>query len=525
MKITVKMLDNEYWWGIASARGEEQPFSAQSKFEFNMNCEDGDNQTMPLFLSNQGRYIWCEGPMDIKIENGEINLSAQSEIILCHAGDTLRDAYLCASQKHFPFSGKVPPVKFFTTAQYNTWMELDYNQNQEGILEYARKITQNGYEPGILMIDCGWHGKYGLWEFDKLKFPDPRAMIDELHEMGFVVMLWIVPLVTADGKEFVIATEHKHLIGGGGERNYFLRTDDGKVAIVHWWDGYSAILNMCNEDDREYLDVKLRYLIDTYGVDGFKFDAGNVSMYQPANVINGPQTQYTPQELNIAWNEFGTRYEYHEYKDTFKGGGKAVIQRLRDRRHSWNIGGLTSILPSALVQGLIGYPFICPDMVGGGEWSFNYLPGFQCDQELFVRMAQCSALFPMIQFSWAPWRMLDEKHRELCHDAAMLHKRFSDYIIKLVEESSKTGEPILRHMEYEYPHCGYEKIWDQFLLGSDILVAPVMEQGATERSVSLPEGTWIYCDGAEYVGGQTVVVSAPIERLPYFTRKTTNQNT
>ena len=134
-------------------------------------------------------------------------------------------------------------------------------------------------------------------------------------------------------------------------------------------------------------------------------------------------------------------------------------------------------------------------------------------------MAQCSALFPMSQYSWAPWRMLDEKHRGLCLEAARLHKRFSDYIMKLVRESAITGEPIVRHMEYEFPHCGYENIKDQFTLGSDVLVAPVMEKGAEQRSVVLPQGKWIYCDGEEYEGNRTVVVSALVERLPYFTRK------
>ena len=475
---------------------------------------------MPLFLSSKGRYIWCETPMVVHIEHGEISLSARSEIFLCDGGNNLRDAYLTASQKHFPFSGKIPPSKFFTTAQYNTWMELDYHQSQEGVLEYARGLIKNGYEPGVLMIDEGWHGRYGTWEFDRKKFPDPRAMVDELHAMGFIVMLWIVPLVSPDGMDFVIATEpsRKHLRGGGGDKTYFLRTDDGNVAIVRWWNGYSAILNLCCEDDREFLDSKLQNLMQTYGVDGFKFDGGNIYMYNAANIVNGTQTKYTADELNIAWNEFGTRYEYHEYKDTFKGGGKAVIQRLQDRNHSWTNYGLNTIVSSALLQGLIGHPFICPDMVGGGEWSYNYVPGFQCDQELFVRMAQCSALFPMIQYSWAPWRLLDQKHGALSLEAAQLHKKYADYIMKLVQDAAVSGEPILRHMEYEFPHCGYEEIVDQYLLGAEILVAPILEQGMVKRNVVLPEGKWTFCDGTTFEGGQTIEVDAPIEVLPYFIR-------
>ncbi len=518
MTLETKIENGEYWWGVSSAEAKHQPFTKDSEYFYDM--YRGYNQTMPLLLSNTGRYIWCEKPMRVRFSDGNIFAEAECEIILKQAGNTLKTAYLAASKNHFPFTGKLPEPKFFETAQYNTWMEMDYNQTEEGVLRYARGLIENGYEPGVLMIDEGWHTRYGLWEFDKFKFPHPKEMIDELHKMGFTVMLWVVPLVTSDGRDFILATEEDRmqLEGGGFGKQYFLRTDEGKVAIVKWWNGYSAILNMCCEDDREFLDSKLKRLMTEYGVDGFKFDGGNISMYNPANVINGSQTKYSADELNIAWNEFGARYPFHEYKDTFKGGGKPVIQRLQDRNHKWVDHGLATVIPAALVQGLLGHPFICPDMVGGGEWSFNYKPDFVCDEELFVRMAECSALFPMMQFSWAPWRMLDEEHAALCLNATKIRAKFKDYIMRTAKASSISGEPMLRNMEYSYPHCGYEKITDQFLLGEEVLVAPVIEQGKSEREVILPEGQWFYLGNEEYKGGVTVTVSAPLGTLPYFTK-------
>ena len=519
MNLKIKMLDGELWYGGSVAEAANDPFDVNSKYYYNM--EYGLNQTMPLFISTEGRYIWCEEPMEVKIEKGEFDLNAKSEIILCEAGKTLKDAYLCAQNNHFKFTGKVPPLKFFESAQYNTWMELDYRQNQADILKYAHGVVQNGYEAGVIMIDEGWHTRYGLWDWDYTKFPDPKSMIKELHDLGFKVMLWVVPLVTADGQYFSTSyfQYHNYLDGACGDKEYFLRTDDGKVALIEWWNGFSAILNMCNPDDREFLDSKLRRLTNEFGVDGFKFDGGNIEMYSQKSLMNGTQTKYTAQELNAAWNEFGTRYEYHEYKDTFKGGGKSVIQRLQDRDHSWNGYGINTIVPSALLQGLIGHPFICPDMIGGGWWSLNYTPGFKIDGELFVRMAQVSALFPMMQFSWAPWRVLDKKHAELCKEAADLHKKFSPYIIKLVKESATSGEPIVRHMEYEFPKQGFARTLDQFMLGSEILVAPVLEKGATKREVKLPNGKWSYLGKTDYQGGQTVTVDAPLEILPYFYKK------
>lgn len=516
MNLKVKMLEGELWYGGTVARSTHNPFDKNSLFDYDMN--NGENQTMPLFISTEGRYIWCDTPMIVHIENGEFDLGADSEILLVSAGENLKDAYLCASQNHFKFTGKVPPLKFFEAAQYNSWMELDYHQSQEAILKYAHDIVDNGYEPGVLMIDEGWHTRYGLWDWDYLKFPDPKAMIDELHSLGFKVMLWVVPLVTMDGQYFSMSyfPYNDYLDGACGGKKYFLRTDEGKPAIIEWWNGFSAILNMCSPDDREFLDSKLRRLIDKFGVDGFKFDGGNIEMYNPERVQNGKQTKYTAQELNEAWNEFGTRYEYHEYKDTFKGGGKSVIQRLQDRNHSWTDWGINTILPSALLQGLIGHPFICPDMIGGGWWSLNYTPGFEIDQELFVRMAQVSALFPMMQFSWAPWRVLDKEHAELCKASAKLHRDFASYIVEQVKYSATSGEPIVRHMEYSYPHMGYERVLDQFMLGEDYLVAPVIEKGQTKRKVKLPKGKWLYLGKTEYEGGCTVTVDAPLSILPYF---------
>ena len=258
--------------------------------------------------------------------------------------------------------------------------------------------------------------------------------------------------------------------------------------------------------------------LNTYGVDGFKFDGGNLAFLTKARWLT-EAPEKSAEEINKAWNEFGENYTYHEYKDTYDRGGKATIQRICDRSHSWEQNGLNTLMPYALLQGLLGYPYICPDMIGGGVWTATIDASFQCDEELFVRMAQCSALFPMMQFSWAPWRALNVQSQQLCLEAAKIHLKFSDVIMEAVKETQKTGEPILKSMEYCYPHCGYEKINNQFLLGKDMLVCPVIEKGATTRKVVLPAGMWQYCDGEIYEGEQEICVEASISVLPYFIRK------
>ena len=262
-----------------------------------------------------------------------------------------------------------------------------------------------------------------------------------------------------------------------------------------------------------------------YGIDGFKFDGGTIGHYTSGQLLNPPYRgesgdTHFAMNKNIAWNEFGARYKFHEYKDSFRGGGKPVIQRLADRAHSWTKeDGITSIIPNSLLQGLLGYPFICPDMIGGGEWIYSIYPDVIPDHELFLRMAQVSSLVPMMQFSWAPWRMLGKEAQKYCLDAAKLHAKFADYIIENVKASAVSGEPILRSLEYRYPNLGYAEITDEFLLGDRVLVAPVMEKGAVERRVVLPEGEWLSLEKTPYTGGQAVTVPAPIDTLPYFVKR------
>ena len=512
-KIIIEMLENELWWGGAATPASQQAYDKTA-------CERVEmallgNQSAPLYLSSQGRYIWANAPLTMTFDKGTITAEGKG-VEIVQAGDTLREAYLAAMKAHFPFEQKQLPEKFFTTAQYNTWMEFTYNPTQQSVLAYAHAIVDNGYTPGVLIIDEGWHIHYGTWEFDFVKFPNPKAMVDELHALGFTVMLWIVPYVTADGRAFL--EHYEPWVSGLMGKEYkprLLRQENGAISLLRWWNGFSAVLNMNDENDREYLDGRLQYLMDTYGVDGFKFDGGNIASLQQDRWITAPPKQ-SPEEINTAWNDFGARYTYHEYKDTYDRGGRATIQRIRDRNHCWDGEGLQTLVPMAIMQGLLGYPYICPDMIGGGEWSFNLDPNFKCDEELFVRMAQCSALFPMMQFSWAPWRLLGENAQKLCLDAAKLHAKFADKIVACVNQAMQSGEPIVRSMEYAYPHQGYERVFDQFLLGENILVCPVVEQGATKKRVFLPQGKWQYCDGTVYDGGVELVVDAPLSVLPYF---------
>jgi len=125
----------------------------------------------------------------------------------------------------------------------------------------------------------------------------------------------------------------------------------------------------------------------------------------------------------------------------------------------------------------------------------------------------------MMQFSAAPWRLLSQDHLQYCVEAAQLHAAFGEVILQLAKQSSVSGEPIIRHMAYEFADQGFEQIRDQFMLGSDILVAPVVIKGERQRDVVFPAGTWLGDDGSVVEGPSVQRIVVPLSRLPYYRKR------
>ena len=255
---------------------------------------------------------------------------------------------------------------------------------------------------------------------------------------------------------------------------------------------------------REKLDALM-----ALGVEGFKFDAGDPDFY-PADI------DVTPSEHSQSWTDFGSAYKLNEFRSSESASGLALMQRQCDKDHSWNERGLEALIPDAIVQSMTGYPFLCPDMIGGGEYlSFRDLQVF--DEELVVRWAQIAALMPVMQFSAAPWRVLSPENFARVMDAVAMRKRYQSHIDRALDECVRGGGPVLRPMTYEFPEDpACRDIMDQFMLGSEVLAAPITKKGCTSRQVYLPVGVWREVStGAVVSGGQMVQTQSD---LPVYER-------
>jgi alpha-glucosidase (family GH31 glycosyl hydrolase) len=513
--LEINLEQDETWWVGVISQAHLFPLTAASEYQFDFFGNTAGNQGQPLLLSNKGRYIWNEEPFSFSFENGKITCECGlAGFQKGQAGTSLKEAYLFCSKTFFPPSGKIPAEELFTLPQFNTWIEFAYDQNQEGILEYARNIVKQGFEPGVLMIDEGWFKNYGEWEFHEGRFPDPDAMMKELKALGFSVILWICPYYSPDGAYW---KDQWLRYTNEGDTIWIVNAENPYYpAVMQWWDGFSNVIDLSNPKGISWFKEQMENLVQEYGIVGFKLDGGDAVHYSRSRFlsdIRSYQQDITPNGHSELFVRVGLEYPFNEYRAAWKMGGQPIAMRLRDKNHNWE--DLQKLVPGSINQGLMGYPFTCPDLIGGGEY-LSFIDLEKIDQELVVRAAQCHALMPMMQFSVAPWRILSPENLGICLDMANLHVEMGETILNLAKEAGISGEPIVRSLEYEYPGKGYETITDQFLLGKSILVAPVVESGARTRTIVFPEGTWKGDDGSLVTGPMTLEVNAPLTRLPWY---------
>lgn len=504
IKTQFEIEESESFWGGAVAHGIHMPLTRDSDWSFDSNLQGTTNPVSGIFVSSKGRYFLLKDDFKISVKAGRITVETDEPPIVKQAGDTLKEAYLSAAATFGRDSLSVPR-ELMTHPQYCTWTEMLTDITQEKVLDYARSIQESGMPYAALILDDGWMRAYGEWEFVQEKFSSPKAMVEELHKAGFKVQLWLVPFVDKNARDYELLVQNDALVRGA----------DGKVAEREWWNGTSPVLDMTSPFAWNWLKNQLDSLVERYGIDGFKFDAGDCIYYSDDDITAKPTTA---SGQNLLWAEFAGQYRYSELRACFNYAGRHTIIRLCDKRRSWDRAeGLGALVPNMINAGLCGYPYTCADMIGGGSIADFEGEGHGIDYELISRFCECAALMPCMQFSNAYWRRNDII-KEMFLKYAKLHLELKEYLTALIDEAENTHAPILRALEYEFPHQGFEKEVDDFMLGSEYLVSPVIVKGQTEKTLTLPCGSdWLYVPtGERYRGGEKVIVPAPVGMLPYF---------
>ncbi|MCG2801386.1 MAG: family 31 glucosidase, partial [Cellulomonas sp.] len=410
--------------------------------------------------------------------------------------------------------------------------------NQAQLLEVAREHVRRGLPLDVIVADFFHWPHMGDYRFEEEFWPDPAAMVAELTELGVDLMVSVWPQVA------LASENHDHLRKNG----LLVRAERG-VDVQMMFEGPSVFLDVTDPRARTWLWETLRRNYADYGVRTFWLDEAEpeygVYDFDAVRLHAGPGSQVG----NIYPQAFSRAVWEGQQGD---GVGDAVnlvrcawagSQRYGALVWSGDIAStwpaLRAQITAGLHMGVAGIPWFTTD-IGGFHASDSTDPAFH---ELLVRWFQAGAFMPVMRLhgdrlpyeevtaadgsrrlrSGGPnelWSFGDEVY-EILARFVRLREALRPYLREVMAQAHTEGQPVMRPLFVEFPDDA--ACWDaadQWLLGADLLVAPVLEPGARARAVLLPAGARWTClrTGEVLDGGQVVVRDAPLGTLPVFAR-------
>ena len=508
--LSVDLASGGHWYGHGFSHVQPYPLSAGTVVNaaFAVN-----NIQCPAWMCSAGWVLFAETleVLDVRInEEGDgllrVRCDAADFPLRVFRGATLPDAH-GRFLSHIGWPNTPPDARLLADSIFCTWTQFPRCITEERILDMAREIRARDYPCSTIIIDDRWESCFGELAFSS-GFPDPRAMVSRLHALGFSVWLWATPFVNEEAATFADLARRRVLVP----------TRDGAgAAMLRWWGGTAGLVDLTSPQGRAWFRERLLYLKNEIGIDGFKIDGGDFK-YQPPpagaawHEYKGP-SGYADALLSlfeeIAPNACETRTAWLSQK-------RSIVWREGGKDSHWGIdNGLAALVTLALHIALLGYDTLIPDMVPGRVQTMSKDFPLPTD-ELMVRWTECSALMPIIQFSYFPWNYAAATE-EAVLGLARLHKALGPYI---AASAADRRAPLVRPLWYDAPRVdALYTVADEFMLGPDLVAAPVLSKGAAERDVVLPPGRWRDAWTGETIsGGLHVRYPAPCPGMPVFVR-------
>jgi len=395
-------------------------------------------------------------------------------------------------------------------------------RESEGVVD---TLKREGYPLDGIVFDLYWYGKeedMGRLEWDREQWPDHRKMLRDFKRQGVNVVTISQPYVLTNGR----AIDNYRLLDPQG---IFCKTDGTDTThTVTIWVGQGGMFDVSNPATRQWLRARYKSLTDE-GVTGWWGDLGEPEKH-PLEIRH--HNGLTAEQYHNYYGNEWSRIIYDMFKEDYPDrrpmvmmrAGTAGLQRYSvfpwstDVSRSW--GGLQPQVTIMLNSGLSGLGYMSHD-VGG----FAVDPANKRDGELYIRWLQLGLFSPVL-------RTHSTYHAEPYHytefgdlTLRIIKQRYTwlPYNYTLAYDNAWNGLPLVRPLglyEDDNNIGRYDGITDQYLWGRDVMVAPVMQQGAVSRDITFPEGTWVDINHPErrYNGHTTVNYSAPIDVLPLFAR-------
>ena len=461
----------------------------------------GEYKPIPFFMSNRGYGIFIHTTTPITLDFGHDFSGVNSMMV----GDDALDLFVFLGtpkeilNEYTDLTGKSPMPPLWS---FGLWMSrCTYNAEQQ-VRDIAGKLRENKIPCDVLHLDTGWFETDWQcdYEFSKTRFSDPKQMLADLKADGFRVSCWQLPYFVPKNKLF------PELVA----QNLVVRDRKGNLPYE------DAVLDFSNPKAVEWYQNKLAGLLNE-GVSAIKVDFGEAA---PADGIyaDGRTGFY---EHNL----YPLRYNQAVAEITKKVTGDDIIWARSawagSQRYPLHWGGdaestddgMAAELRGGLSFGLSGFTFWSHDV---GGFTANSVA--KMDQDLFARWlafgmltshSRCHGEAPK-----EPWNYGTNFMNEFRVEDEMKYK-LMPYVYAQAKDSSDHGLPMVRALFVEFPgDPGSWNVDDEYLYGSQMLVAPLMHNGETSRNVYLPPGTWIdYQSGKNYSGGWNKIEAGAIPEI------------
>ena len=425
-------------------------------------------------------------------------------------GGNVKDIHKFVVNKIGKPSKSTPAQKYFQKPVWSVGKQFS-NYTQEDVLIYAQQISMDkDYSYSMLVLDQGWQEKEGDLDFDPIRFPNPDTMVRKLQNESFDICIAIHPFANTDSKIYQEAVDGDKLVYDGSA---------SAPGVSKWWDGpqqdkwYQGVASSIDVHAVSWWKNKVQALSSKYGNLHFRMNHGDME-YLPYDAKFHLDFKNPAQYSSILAAFMTDLGDSSQVQSAYQAQHRPIIVRLGESNSTWE--SLQSVIPSMLNAGIIGYPYIMPDTIGGNH---VYVGASAPAKELYIRWLQLATFMPIMQFSMHP-TSYDEETVSIAKSMLSIRKKFvAPRLPALLESASKTMDPIVRPMWWIDPNDNETySLDDQFLLGEDVMVAPVLIQSRS-RDVYFPQGTWRDENSRqEHTGPKWQRdLNVPLQNVLYFT--------
>ncbi len=447
------------------------------------------------------------------------------------AGDTPAEI----EENYAEVAGKAPMMPEYGLGFWQC--KLRY-YNQEQVIRIAEEYKKREIPLDVLVIDYFHWPRCGDYRFDEEYFPNPKKMVERLHELGIETMVSVWPQVDTRSENY---EEMK-------QQGLLVKINSG-IDEQMLFDGNNVFMDATNPRTREYVWGKIKKNYADLGINAFWLDEAEPEFatydFDNYRYYAGPVAE----KGNIYPREYARLF----YEGQRANGQKEIVNLIRcawvgSQKYGalvWSgdifssYEDLRKQICAGLHMGLAGIPWWTTD-IGGFHGGVTEDEGFR---ELLIRWFQFGTFCPVMRIhgSRLPFTPIVNKAGEVREKTGAdneiwsfgeeaypvlrkfigIRERMRDYTRELMRQAHEKGSPVMRTLFYEFPaddNCW--DITDSYMFGPDILVAPVVHEGARSRQVYLPkDAEWVQAgSGKRYEGGKSYEIEAPIETLPVFLR-------